>query len=218
MDLNAPECSVDGKSKSIPTANESLPSIGQTSADTMTSEHGRNQKPNELTLSAEDFPVRTSQTQALSEDLPEREAVCGEKCTVSFANYDHVTQLWRTLQRCLIEGMSEFSETWPRAGLMVSGKCYRRAPSVHHIHEKGCFTFSTLTVVSCEHPGRQKIKPHQQSCLSAELAMRDRWAIGGQLNPNHAAWFMGFPESWTDLDHTETPLSPKSPNGSDDAS
>ncbi len=133
------------------------------------------------------------------------EADFGQKCLESFAHFDQGTSSWKTSQRSLFGGMSEFLETWPRSGSMVNGKCYQRAPSVRHIHGKECFTFSTLTVISCEHPGRTKVKPHQQSCLSAELARRDDWKTGGQHNPNHAAWFMGFPESWTDLDHTETP-------------
>jgi hypothetical protein len=163
---------------------------------------------------AADFPAKTSAMPEQSKDLPASAAVFGGKCSEWFAYFDRDSSSWKTSQRSLIEGMSEFSATWPASGLMVNGKCYRRAPSVRHIHERGCFTFSTLTVVSCEHPGRRKIKPTQQSCVSAELARRDDWQAGGQLNPNHAAWFMGFPESWTNLDHMETPSSLKSPNGS----
>jgi DNA (cytosine-5)-methyltransferase 1 len=45
-----------------------------------------------------------------------------------------------------------------------------------------------------------------------------RARAGGQLNPAWTAWFMGFPESWTDLDHTATPSSPRLPNGSENES
>lgn len=168
----------------------------------------------ESTSFAEGSRARTLAKLAQSVGLPDSEADYGAKCTESLTYFDLASRSWRTSQRCLIEGMSRFSETWPRAGLMVNGKCYRRVPSVRHTHGKGCSTFSTLTVVSCEHPGRRKIKPHQQSCISAELASRDGWTAGGQLNPNHAAWFMGFPQSWTDLGHTATPSSHKSPSGS----
>ena len=43
-------------------------------------------------------------------------------------------------------------------------------------------------------------------------------AVGGQLNPTWVEWLMGFPIGWTDLEPSETPSSPKSPNGSDDES
>lgn len=178
---------------------------GPTCGDGETCERGHNQTPSESTLSVAGFHARTLATREQSSGLAASGLVFGGRCTESFACYDLASQSWRTSQRCLIEGMSRFSETWPRAGSMVNGKCYRRVLSVPHIHASECFTFSTLTVVSCEHPGRRVVKPHQQSCLSAELASRDKWIAGGQLNPNHAAWFMGFPESWTDLEDLATP-------------
>ena len=39
--------------------------------------------------------------------------------------------------------------------------------------------------------------------------------IGRSLNPQFVEWMMGFPLGWTDLEDSETPSSPKSPNGSD---
>ena len=40
----------------------------------------------------------------------------------------------------------------------------------------------------------------------------------GITNPTWCEWLMGFPMGWTETDALETPLSPKSPNGSDAAS
>jgi hypothetical protein len=37
--------------------------------------------------------------------------------------------------------------------------------------------------------------------------------IGGQLNPTWVEWLMGFTLGWTDLNPSETPLSPRSPSG-----
>ncbi len=34
--------------------------------------------------------------------------------------------------------------------------------------------------------------------------------VGGPLNPTWVEWLMGFPEKWTDLEHSATPSSPKS--------
>jgi hypothetical protein len=186
------------------------------SDDTMMSEPSSPAMPTNgaLMSSAGDSHARTFLPLERKSDWPAIGQVFGGKCTESFASYNRDSQSWRTSQRCWIEGMGKFSEAWPRAGLMANGKCYRRVPSVPHTHENACFTFSTLTVVSCEHPGRQRIKSHQQSCLSAELAERDKWRRGGQLNPNHAAWFMGFPAWWTDLEDLEMPSCRKSPNGS----
>jgi hypothetical protein len=38
---------------------------------------------------------------------------------------------------------------------------------------------------------------------------------GGHLNPTWVEWLMGFPLGWTDLEDSETPSSPRSPNTSD---
>lgn len=130
---------------------------------------------------------------------------CGASLPESLANYDPATSSWKTSQICLTGELAEYSATLPRSGTMRNGKLYRRAPLVRHIHVSACSLLPTLTVASCEHPGRIKIKPDQQDCLSAAVARRDGHRLGGQLNPAWTAWFMGFPASWTDLEDSETP-------------
>lgn len=44
----------------------------------------------------------------------------------SFANYDPDSCSWRTYQGCLFTGWATFSETWPRAGTMRSGRVWER--------------------------------------------------------------------------------------------
>ena len=51
----------------------------------------------------------------------------------SFANFDHGTCSWRTLQPCLFEDSISSSVIWPRQAMTVNGIAYLRAPSVHHI-------------------------------------------------------------------------------------
>jgi hypothetical protein len=42
-----------------------------------------------------------------------------------FLSYDHDTSSWRTRQRSLLEGLDEFSGTWPDYGTMRNGLAYR---------------------------------------------------------------------------------------------
>ncbi len=141
----------------------------------------------------------TSPTLATARGLKASEAVYGESSHGSFAFYDLESSSWKTWQRCLLSGLVTFSGNWPAWGSMRNGVVFRRVPWVRHTCGTACSSLPTLTVVSCEHPGRQKLKAGQQTCISMELAKRDGWRPGGQYNPSHAAWFMGFPESWTDL-------------------
>jgi hypothetical protein len=130
---------------------------------------------------------------------------CGRKWPASWAKYDHATCSWKTAQCSLLEGSESFSETWPRSGSMRNGACYPLPTLELPMYESASGSLlPTPTLVSCEHPGRQKIKSHQQDCISAALARRDGWLPSGKWSPSHAAWCMGWLESWTSLGHLET--------------
>ena len=61
----------------------------------------------------------------------------GQNTPVLLASYDHATQSWRTSQHCLVEGLTVFSETWPRSGTMQSGIAYRLQALVRLTDETG---------------------------------------------------------------------------------
>jgi hypothetical protein len=151
----------------------------------------------------EGSPARTSAAPERAQGLTDHAADCGQKWHGSFAKYHRDSCSWKTVQCSLLEDSELFSETWPRWGSMRNGVCSELTPQapIMSVTASGS-RLPTLTLVSCEHPGRRKIKPHQQTCISAELALRDNWLIGGQYSPNHAAWFMGWPDLWTSLGHS----------------
>jgi hypothetical protein len=51
------------------------------------------------------------------------EVECGRTWHESFARWDRATCSWKTPQCSLLEGLDEFSETWPRWGMMRGGEC-----------------------------------------------------------------------------------------------
>ncbi len=53
----------------------------------------------------------------------ESEAGSGWKWPGSFVKYDLATSSWKTRQCSLLEGLDEFSETWPKWGSMRDGEC-----------------------------------------------------------------------------------------------
>lgn len=92
----------------------------------------------ELMSSPEVFRAKTSALQGSSAAwAKEPEAACGPKSSDLLANYSRDTSSWRTSQTCLValakneaDGLAEFSETWPSAGMMRNGATYRLAWSV----------------------------------------------------------------------------------------
>lgn len=67
--------------------------------------------------------ARTSARQERRQGSKAKRAACGWKWRESFVKYDPVSRLWKTRQHSLIEVLDEFSETWPRWGLMLGGEC-----------------------------------------------------------------------------------------------
>ena len=68
----------------------------------------------------------------------------GQRLPVLLGSYDQSTSSWRTSQHCLVaqaseeaHGLAEFSETWPRSGMMRSGTAYRLPPLARSITEIG---------------------------------------------------------------------------------
>ena len=91
------------------------------------------------TSSAEVSPARTSAAQGEGSALSEgSEAVCGESMPGSFARYDRATASWKTHQCLLLGGLESFSETWPRSGIMLRGRCYQLATVAHRTNGRGC--------------------------------------------------------------------------------
>ena len=91
------------------------------------------------TSSAEVSPARTSAAQGEGSALSEgSEAVCGESMPGSFARYDRATASWKTHQCLLLGGLESFSETWPRLGIMLRGRCYQLATVAHRTNVREC--------------------------------------------------------------------------------
>lgn len=72
------------------------------------------------------FRVKTSALPETAQDLTENAAECGTTWPASLAKFDPDTSSWKTAQLSLLGGLEEFSETWPRWGLMRAGECWER--------------------------------------------------------------------------------------------
>lgn len=88
----------------------------------LTDDHGEEL----LTWFRAGFPAKTSPQPEKAPALTESAAVCGEKWRASFARYDRALCSWKTPQYSILGGLDEFSETWPKWGLMRNGECWER--------------------------------------------------------------------------------------------
>lgn len=61
--------------------------------------------------------------------------VYGRTLLRAFTYYDPRSSSWRTLPRSGAEDLQEYSATWPRAGMTVSGRAYERVTLALHTGE-----------------------------------------------------------------------------------
>lgn len=87
----------------------------------------------------------------------------------------HVGGVWRTWQRSLIDqtGWEPFSGTWPRAGLILNGIAYRRAPSAPLTSATG----STLLPTPRASPNENR----QTKATPSQIAGKHGWSMGAYL-------------------------------------
>jgi hypothetical protein len=133
-DSNEPGCEPSRSVRSTPSADESSPSTGPTSPATTTCEvlplTGSQQMELLPMSSVAGSPARTSASQEKAQALKAAAAVYGQNTPELLANYDPASSSWRTSQFCLDGALTEFSETWPRSGLMRNGTAYQLPPLV----------------------------------------------------------------------------------------
>jgi hypothetical protein len=137
-----------------------------------------------------------------------------------------------------MEDLAEFSGTWPRSGLMRSGRAYRLRPLVPLTSGIGCSYLPTPTASGFGVADVPRLLARREACrvkhrngmgfgLTFEqwVSVR-RHELGlstrGSVNPTLCEMAMGFPEGWTEVEAvargSATPSIPTSPNGSADAS
>ena len=118
-------------------------------------------------LFAEGSLAKTYRSQEDAPDWPEPVLDSTGNWCEPFAWFDRVSRLWRTWQRCFLTGWEPFSETWPRAGLVLSGIAYRRAPSAPLISVTGSGLLPTPIANDGEKRGNFDI--NRSKCLPGEL-------------------------------------------------
>jgi len=151
----------------------------------------------ELTWYLEDSPVRTYRQQGKEQESTVNALDCGPRWPGSLARCNPPTYGWRTAQCSLFGGLTEFSGTWPRWGMMRDGELSGLA---------------TLVLTTSEREYGWRPTPRKQ-LQDRKICLRDTYKtnleewfgihsphlIGSRCDPNHVEWMMGWPIGWTDL-------------------
>ncbi len=143
-----------------------------------------------------DSPAKTSQSQEIRQEYrTEHEAGYGQSAPVYLGSFDPDTPSLKTSQTFLMEsgelGLSEFSGTFPRSGMMRSGTVYQLPNLVRTTTEIGSGLWPTPTA----HNAKEGAYPSEYTRKTPTLSAQ----AGGKLNPEWVEWLMGFPINHTDL-------------------
>lgn len=99
-----------------------------------------------LTWWLEDSRAKTSALPETVPELTENAAECGTTWPASLVKLDLATSSWKTAQHSLLGGWVEFSQTWPRWGLMRNGECWERPTLAHRTNGSASGSWPTPTV------------------------------------------------------------------------
>ena len=141
-------------------------------------------------------PAKISQSRdSKREYKTEREAAYGQSAPVCLGSFDPDTPSLKTSQTFLREsgelGLSEFSGTFPRSGMMRSGTVYQLLNLARTTTEIGSGLWPTPTA----HNAKEGAYPAEYTRKTPTLSAQ----AGGKLNPAWVEWLMGFPINHTDL-------------------
>lgn len=92
------------------------------------------------------FHAKTSALPETVPELTENAAECGTTWPASLVKLDLATSSWKTAQHSLLGGWVEFSQTWPRWGLMRNGECWERPTLAHRTNGSASGSWPTPTV------------------------------------------------------------------------
>jgi len=166
----------------------------------------------ELARSTSSRAASRAKTLALQESAlasrKEPAADCGPKSSDLLASYDPTSSSWRTSQTCLMallnsqgHGLAEFSGTWPSAGMMQSGKTYRRQPWALPIAESVSGLWLTPTVQDSS-KATKRWRESRQNNLTAQVFTPKMWPTPAKSNAKGAVKkrFFGSPDYRSNLD------------------
>jgi hypothetical protein len=156
----------------------------------------------QLTLFAEDFPVRTLAVLENEQESQAPSLVYGQIWREWFAKLDQGSFSWKMRETWLFEDLEPFCETWPEWGMMLDGECFQLVRLVCHTCDDECSCLPTPRAED-DHGGgligRDNHRNLRDWLREKELARYPR-----QRNAEFWEWLMGWPIGASALNPLET--------------
>jgi hypothetical protein len=168
-------------------------------------------------------PAKISLMLGCAPELPAPVLVSGSIWYEPFAWYDRDTRSWRTWQRCLVEGWTLFSATWPSTGMTRNGIAWAPTNLVRPSAENASGYWQTPTTRDAKGQSGlgNRIKRGKNGRLHVANLCDQLVDIGRPdllRSPTFREWLMGLPIGHTALERLVTRSSRKSRKSSGEQS
>ena len=154
-----------------------------------------------LMLYREDFLAQTSLPQEKEQGLMEKPQECGEKWQGSFVKFNPNSCSWKTHQYSLLGDLEEFSETWPKWGLMRNGECWVQTALDYPIgeNEYGCWLPTPVTSMWKGAAKKRYWGSQEYRASYTTEWIRTSLDCAQYYHPDFVELIMDFPDKWTEL-------------------
>ena len=154
-----------------------------------------------LMLYLEDFHVQTLVPQEKAQELTEKPQECGEKWQGSFAKFNLDSCSWKTHQYSLVGDLDEFSETFPKWGLMRNGECWEQTRLDYPTGENefGCWLPTPVTSMFRGAAKKRFYGSQEYKGSFTTEWIRTSLDCAQYFHPDYAELIMDFPDKWTEL-------------------
>jgi len=132
----------------------------------------------QLMLFAEGSLARTFRRRAAAQGLQVSGPAYGVSTRALLASYDPQSSSWKTSQLSLEGGLTEFSETWPRSGMMRNGIAFQLPPLALRTYGTGFGsspTHSIPTPTAQDHIERRSTSSEKLNPETNKSVSLDRW-------------------------------------------
>jgi len=150
--------------------------------------------------------ARTSAPQGKVQESTVPDLAYGLNLLGSLARFNRATSSWRTPQCSLVEGLDEFSETWPRWGSMRNGVCWAHTTQGFPIPENVFGLWVPTPRASIFKNRKWWVRKVPMGNLEELPCLQTRFhhLAGQRINQEWLEWLMWWPIGWVCLEPLAT--------------